>query len=126
MTTTLLVVASLYSSLRISNTAKTDWGQRYRFRTDKLNPCNGSKKSKNPPASNRITEIIADHKNSMNPDQTVRPARSMTPLFGPIAYRIIPIIKNDQYLKPYIEQGPDLKNRLTIVLEFMNNPMSAA
>jgi hypothetical protein len=83
---------------------------------------NGEDRSKNPPASNRIKEIIADHKNSMNPDQTVRPARSTTPLFGPIAYRVIPIIKNDQYLKPYIEQGPDLKNRLTIVLEFMNNP----
>ncbi len=60
--------------------------------------------------------------NSQFDAQTVRPARSTTPLFGPIAYRIIPIIKNDQYLKPYIEQGPDLKNRLTIVLEFMNNP----
>ncbi len=35
------------------------------------------------------------HKNSMNPDQTVRPARPMIPPFGPIAYRIIPDIKND-------------------------------
>ncbi len=47
---------------------------------------NGEDRSKNPPASNRIKEIIADHKNSMNPDQTVRPARPMIPPFGPIAY----------------------------------------
>ena len=85
---------------------------------------NGEDQSKNPPKSNRITEIIADHKNSMNPDQIVETARPMIHPFGPSVsvYKKNPEVKNDHYLKLYNEQGPDIKDRLSLVLDFINNP----
>ena len=42
--------------------------------------------------------------------------------FGPSIYKKNPEVKNDHYLKLYNDQGPDIKDRLTLVLEFIHNP----
>jgi len=79
----------------------------------------GEDQGKNPLRSHRINDIIADHGRSMNPEQTVR---LIGPIIHPSLVKRNPEVKRNLDLEHYNSQGPDLKYRLDLVLDFISNP----